>query len=275
MVITVAENTKTTTVSPGLIVMLTGREVVPAAPCADPWWLNAIAMLSPYSSSLAATVGAVPPETPVLLNLKKRPRVGSTVICDPDAVTTPPDTVATVAMFAYSASMSNTACCSAITAAVGNDGNVATAVNAWFKLALTLLYGIAAGIDAPLASVSPVSTCGIETCPLSAVLAATVEEVMAYVTVHTPALVVVTVRIVPLVTLKFPLPFAVPTTVIFAPTTGMFPEVIWKVNVPVVVTAESEMTKPSVGPVLSLYDPNRYSGVPATKSLGIALNGVV
>jgi hypothetical protein len=57
---------------------------------------------------------------------------------------------------------------------------------------------------------------------------------------------------VALVTLNAPAAFAVPTTVIKAPTIGMFPEMIWNVTVPVVVTAESEITKPRVGEVLSL-----------------------
>ena len=46
--------------------------------------------------------------------------------------------------------------------------------------------------------------------------------------------------------------FAAPTTVMREPTLGKFPEVTKNVSVAVVVTAESEMMLPSVGPVLSL-----------------------
>jgi hypothetical protein len=89
---------------------------------------------------------------------------------------------------------------------------------------------------------SPSSGCGIDTWPPSGVPAATVEEVMVKVTVEIPAFVVVADKICALVTFRFPLPLTVPITVIRLPTTGTFPEAMRNVKVPVVVTAESEIT---------------------------------
>jgi len=67
--------------------------------------------------------------------------------------------------------------------------------------------------------------------------------------------VVVAVKIVALVTLKFPLSLEVPTTVISSPTAGALPDSTLKVNVAVVVDPESEMTGPVVGLDLSSNEP--------------------
>src|ERR1035437_2543020 len=87
-------------------------------------------------------VGSVPPTTVPLLKRKNLPSVGSIVICDPAAVTTPPATVATVATVAYSESMSCTACCRYTMTEVGKLGNDTTAVKPWFWLYVELPYGI-------------------------------------------------------------------------------------------------------------------------------------
>jgi hypothetical protein len=74
-------------------------------------------------------------------------------------------------------------------------------------------------------------------------------EVIAYVTVHTPEMVVDTEIMATLSALKFA-EFAAPTTLISAPMAGMLPLIIWNVKVAVVVTAELEMTGPVVSVVL-------------------------
>ena len=50
---------------------------------------------------------------------------------------------------------------------------------------------------------------------------------------------------------------------------------ITNVTVAVVVTAESEMMLPSVGPVLSFHEPSTYSGRPCTSRMGVGLKGDV
>jgi hypothetical protein len=58
------------------------------------------------------------------------------------------------------------------------------------------------------------------------------------------------------------------------PTVGILPDVIWKVTVAVVVTAESLRTIPVVGPVFEFQLPSTYSGLFATRSGGIGLKGL-
>src|ERR1035437_6707704 len=96
-------------------------------------------------------VGSVPPTTVPLLKRKNLPSVGSTVICDPAAVTAPPVTVATVATVAYSESMSCTACCNDTITEVGNEGKLTTAVSPWFWLNVAFPYGIAQRSEEPAA----------------------------------------------------------------------------------------------------------------------------
>src|ERR1039458_6108006 len=75
-------------------------------------------------------------------------------------------------------------------------------------------------------------------------------------------------------TLKFA-EFAAPITVINEPVLGTLPLRITNTSVAVVVAAEALTTYPRVGPVLSLYDPSKYSGMPGINSTGAGLNGDV
>jgi hypothetical protein len=131
--------------------------------------------------------------------------------------------------------------------------------------------GAATGTDAPAlvakldtmlaVRLSGTSGTAIYTCPESAVPGAMDEDVIAYVIVEIPASVVLAVIIVPFVTFRLA-EFAAPTTVTREFGVGMLPDKIRKVTVAVVVTAESEIILPRVGPVLSLSDPYTNSGVP-------------
>jgi hypothetical protein len=90
--------------------------------------------------------------------------------------------------------------------------------------------------------------------------------------VQIPAAVVETEISVAFVTLKFT-EFEHPTTVIREFATGTFPDRIWKVKVPVVVTALLLMTFPSVGPTCVLKLPYTYSGDPWINNVGTGRKG--
>jgi len=162
----------------------------------------------------------------------------------------------------YSLSLSIFAPCkSTEVTAEGKLGNDTLAVNVRPFWGLAGLKEVAAGTDDTLDNASPTSSLRTVTCPPSEAVPNDV-ELIVYVTVTTPvckpetSATVVTVRIVPLVTLKFVLR-AAPTTVIGSPTSGIGPEVIWNVIVPVVVTALSDRIKPLVLLARSLNDPKR------------------
>src|ERR1019366_5449624 len=138
-----------------------------------------------YISNLAMMVGSVPPTTSLLRKRKKRPSVGSTVICPP-LVTEPPATVTTVATSAYSLSMSCTACCRYTMIDVGILGNDTTAVKPWFWLYVAFPYGMEAGEDfAEATNASATSGCGMMNCPASDCMGEDV-DVMVYAIAYMP-----------------------------------------------------------------------------------------
>src|ERR1019366_3498807 len=215
------------------------------------------------------------PTTSLLRKRKKRPSVGSTVICPP-TVTTPPATVTTVATSAYSLSMSCTACCRYTMIDVGILGNDTTAVKPWFWLYVAFPYGMEAGEDfAEATNASATSGCGMMNCPASDCMGEDV-EVMVYAIAYMPLSglfpcgYLSTAVMATLVTLKFALADT-PTTVMSAPTTGMFPERIFTISSAVAPIPKLCRTTPCVGPVRSFHDPQRYTGVPGYISFGEGL----